>query len=93
MEINGESGIVAKLGSITVKFENVIMEICDSHPTCEGCIFQEQYKGCYFRGKSPKEWHELRDAAEAFTDGISRGIIELSTKEHETGCSRIKTQR
>ena len=50
------------LGSITVKFENTIMEICDSHPTCEGCIFQEQYKGCYFRGKTPKEWHEIRRA-------------------------------
>lgn len=43
---------MAKLGSITVKFENTIMEICDSHPTCEGCIFREKYKGCYFRGKS-----------------------------------------
>lgn len=84
---------MAKIGSITVKFENTIMEICDSHPTYEGCIFREEYKGCYFRGKSPKEWHELRSAAESFTNGISRGIIELSTKEHEAGCSRIKTQR
>ena len=48
---------MAKLGSITVKFENTIMEICDSHPTCEGCIFREERKGCYFRGKTPKEWH------------------------------------
>lgn len=70
------------LGSITVKFENTIMEICDSHPTCEGCAFKRKYKGCYFRGKSPKEWYELRDAAGAFANGIGRGI-ELNIQEHE----------
>lgn len=73
---------MAKLGSITVKFENTIMEICDSHPTCEGCIFREKYKGCYFRGKSPKEWHELRDAAEAFCNGMKQGI-EIKSLEYE----------
>lgn len=73
---------MAKLGYITVKFENTIMDICDSHPTCEGCIFERKYKGCYFRGKSPKEWHELRDAAEAFVNGIGPGI-ELNIQEHE----------
>lgn len=73
---------MAKLGSITVKFENTIMEICDSHPTCEGCIFQEQYKGCYFRGKSPKEWHELRDATEAICNGMKQGI-EIKSLEYE----------
>ncbi|MBO7735650.1 MAG: hypothetical protein J6S67_23995 [Methanobrevibacter sp.] len=73
---------MAKIGFITVKFENTIMEICDSHPTCEGCVFKRKYKGCYFRGKSPKEWHELRDAAGAFANGISRGI-ELSIQEHD----------
>lgn len=72
---------MAKIGSIIVKFENIIMEICDSHPTCEGCIFQEQYKGCYFRGKSPKEWHEIRRAIMDCTEGM-RGIL-ISTENHE----------
>lgn len=81
MEINGEGGIVTKLGSITVKLENTIMEICDSHPTCEGCIFKEEYKGCYFRGKSPKEWHEIRRATMNFTEGMKE--IMITTEERE----------
>ena len=72
---------MAKLGSITVKFENTIMEICDSHPTCEGCIFQEQYKGCYFRGKTPKEWHERRRAIMDCTEGMKE--IFVTTENHE----------
>lgn len=72
---------MAKLGSITVKFENIIMEICDSHPTCEGCIFQEQYKGCYFRGKTPKEWHEIRRAIMDCTEGMKE--IFVTTENHE----------
>ena len=72
---------MAKLGSITVKFENIIMEICDSHPTCEGCIFQEQYKGCYFRGKTPKEWHEIRKAIMDCTEGMKE--IFVTTENHE----------
>ena len=72
---------MAKLGSITVKFENTIMEICDSHPTCEGCIFQEQYKGCYFIGKTPKEWHEIRRAIMDCTEGMKE--IFVTTENHE----------
>ena len=72
---------MAKLGSITVKFENTIMEICDSHPTCEGCIFQEQYKGCYFRGKTPKEWNEIRRAIMDCTEGMKE--IFVTTENHE----------
>ena len=72
---------MAKLGSITVKFENTIMEICDSHPTCEGCIFQEQYKGCYFRRKTPKEWHEIRRAIMDCTEGMKE--ILIITENHE----------
>lgn len=72
---------MAKIGSITVKFENIIMEICDSHPTCEGCIFQEQYKGCYFRGKTPKEWHEIRRAIMDCTEGMKE--IFVTTENHE----------
>lgn len=72
---------MAKLGSITVKFENTIMEICDSHPTCEGCIFREKYKGCYFRGKSPKEWHEIRRATMNCMEGMK--AILISTENYE----------
>ena len=72
---------MAKLGSITVKFENTIMEICDSHPTCEGCIFQDQYKVCYFRGKTPKEWHEIRRAIMDCTEGMKE--IFVTTENHE----------
>lgn len=72
---------MAKLGSITVKFENTIMEICDSHPTCEGCIFREEYKGCYFRGKTPKEWHEIRRATANCTEGMKE--ILITTENHE----------
>lgn len=72
---------MAKLGSITVKFENTIMEICDSHPTCEGCIFQEQYKGCYFRGKTPKEWHEIRRAIMDCTEGMKEIFVTIENHE------------
>lgn len=72
---------MAKIGFITVKIENIIMEICDSHPTCEGCIFQEQYKGCYFRGKSPKEWHEVRRATMNCMDGMKE--ISITTENYE----------
>lgn len=72
---------MAKLGSITVKFENTIMEICDSHPTCEGCIFREEYKGCYFRGKTPKEWHEIRRVTANCTEGMKE--ILITTENHE----------
>lgn len=63
------------LGSVTVKFENTIMEICDSHPTCEGCIFRLEHKGCYFRGKSPKEWHEIRRATMNCMEGMKEILI------------------
>lgn len=72
---------MGKIGSITVKVENTIMEICDSHPTYEGCIFQEQYKGCYFRGKSPKEWHEIRKATMNCMDGMKEVSITIENYE------------
>ncbi len=50
------------LGYITVKFENAIMDMCDAHPTCEGCYFWKKHQGCYFRGKTPREWQEIREA-------------------------------
>lgn len=53
---------MANLGYITVKFENTIMDICDAHPTCEGCQFWAKHYGCYFRSKTPREWREIREA-------------------------------
>lgn len=37
-----------------------IIEYCKKRPTREGCDFRIKYKGCFFRGKSPKEWHGIR---------------------------------
>ena len=39
---------MAKLGYITVKFENTIMDICDAHPTCEGCQFWKKISRLLF---------------------------------------------
>lgn len=72
---------MAKLGSITINIENTIIEICDSHPTCEGCVFEEKYKGCYFRGKTPKEWYEIRRGTMNCTEGMKE--ISIITKNHE----------
>lgn len=33
-----------------------IKSMCNIQRTCEGCPFREEYKGCMFRGKSPREW-------------------------------------
>ena len=41
---------------VKVEYTNVVVEMCKTHPTCEGCPFLEKYKGCYFRGKTPREW-------------------------------------
>ena len=46
--------------TVNVKLECTIIEICDSHPTCEGCCFRKEHKGCYFRNKTPREWDEIR---------------------------------
>ena len=41
---------------VKVEYTNVVVEMCKNHPTCEGCAFLKKYKGCYFRGKTPREW-------------------------------------
>lgn len=74
---------MANLGSIIVKFENTIIEICDSHPTCDGCIFKKKYKGCYFRGKSPKEWHEIRRAIKNREGGMKGILITTENQEED----------
>lgn len=35
---------------------NAIKDFCNYFPTCEGCPFKEEYQGCLFRGKIPREW-------------------------------------
>lgn len=35
---------------------NSIKEFCNLFPTCSGCPFEEEYKGCIFRNKTPREW-------------------------------------
>lgn len=51
--------------------ENKIIEICKSNPTCkdtngEPCPYYKKFKGCYFRGKTPREWKldELKKGVE-----------------------------
>lgn len=46
---------------IKVNLTETVFDICDSHPTCDGCCFWEKYKGCYFRGKTPREWTKLKE--------------------------------
>ena len=41
---------------VKVEYTNVVVEKCKGHPTCEGCPFWKKHKGCYFRGKTPREW-------------------------------------
>lgn len=41
---------------VKVEYTNVVVEMCKAHPTCEGCAFWKKHKGCYFRGKTPREW-------------------------------------
>lgn len=33
-----------------------IQKSCDAFPTCEECPKNSKHTGCYFRGKSPKDW-------------------------------------
>lgn len=33
-----------------------IIAFCNEYRTCENCIFEKKYKGCLFRGKTPREW-------------------------------------
>lgn len=42
----------------TVDFAFDLIEIkkyCQDHPTCE-CPFNKEHEGCYFRGRTPREW-------------------------------------
>jgi len=72
------------LGYITVKFENVIMDICDAHPTCEGCPFWKKHQGCYFRGKTPREWQEIREAQRKASEKMK--IIGVSCYSDSRTC-------
>lgn len=48
--------------TIPIKLEvtDLLRDMCRKHPTCEGCCFREEHKGCYFRGKTPREWGNLK---------------------------------
>lgn len=76
---------MAKLGYITVKFENTIMDICDAHPTCEGCQFWVKHYGCYFRGKTPREWREIREAQRRASEKM-KGIEVQSCESDSRTC-------
>ena len=42
----------------TIAFDmHMITVFCESFPTCEGCDFYQEHIGCYFRGKTPREWN------------------------------------
>ncbi len=75
---------MAKLGYITVKFENTIMDVCDAHPTCEGCQFWRKHQGCYFRGKTPREWQEIRKAQRRASENMK--IIGVSYESDSRTC-------
>ena len=47
-----------KTTSASVILDNLcrIKSLCNTQPTCGGCPFREEYKGCMFRGRSPREW-------------------------------------
>ena len=34
----------------------LIKIFCSGFSTCDGCPFQQKYKGCAFRNKIPREW-------------------------------------
>lgn len=34
----------------------IIKGYCQGIPTCENCPYRLEHKGCYFRGKTPREW-------------------------------------
>ena len=73
---------MAKLGYITVKIENSIMDICDAHPTCEGCPFWKKHQGCYFKGKTPREWQEIREAQRKASEKMRE--IEVQSCESDS---------
>lgn len=39
---------------------------CNNNPTCENCDYCKKHIGCYFRGKTPREWRldELKKGTE-----------------------------
>ena len=54
-----------------VLLKNKIVQICKNNPTCKDsngvpCPYYEKFKGCYFRGKTPREWKldELKKGVE-----------------------------
>jgi hypothetical protein len=45
------------MGDITIEFLMALMQkYCNNNPTCDGCRYGKEHQGCYFRGKTPREW-------------------------------------
>jgi len=34
----------------------ILKAYCKSNSTCDKCTFKQKHKGCFFRGKTPREW-------------------------------------
>lgn len=34
---------------------------CELHPTCKNCGFRKKHIGCQFRGKSPREYKNIKN--------------------------------
>lgn len=52
---------------VKVEITNMVKELCDCLKTCEDpsgkkCPYWIEHQGCYFRGKTPKEWGDLEEA-------------------------------
>lgn len=74
--------------SVKVEYTNVVVKMCKEHPTCDGCPFLEKHKGCYFRGKIPREWEFPKEFEsegknnELFDRG--RNCFQLRTRNNNT---------
>ena len=39
----------------------ILSNWCELHPTCKGCNFGKKHIGCQFRGKSPREYKNIKN--------------------------------
>lgn len=54
---------------IKVELTNTVMDLCQKLPTCEyesgeKCPFWVKHEGCFFRGKTPREWDKIGEVWE-----------------------------
>lgn len=50
------SKIITKEDIEIIYAMKTIKDKCEARPTCKGCKSMHDHIGCYFRGKSPREW-------------------------------------